>query len=176
MNSGRSIVLYAVGSSLLVDVEETCRRLRVTIAAAIRNVAGAQWLCDTTVLREAVDIDAGLLAIPCLVPLFNPFNRHQATREAVGRGFSIAPPLVDPSAVVASSTTIGSGAYVNAGVVIGAAGCADRRWRDYFAKDRDWRWMHHRGRCGCHQECSRRIAKCRQSGKACSRRFAIARW
>src|SRR5215831_3159998 len=121
MNSGRSIVLYAVGSSLLVDVEETCRRLRVTIAAAIRNVVGAQWLRDSTVLREAVDIDAGLLAIPCLVPLFNPFNRHQATREAVRRGFSIAPPLVDPTAVVASSTTIGLGAYVNAGVVIGAA-------------------------------------------------------
>ena len=118
----RSIVLYAAGSPLVADVEESCRRLGVTIAAAVRNVAGAHYLLDASLLREAEDIEPALLRVPCIVPLFTPSNRDQATREAAARGFTIAPALVDPTAIVAPSTVIGQGSYVNAGAVIGAAG------------------------------------------------------
>ena len=41
--------------------------------------------------------------------------------EAIGLGFAIAPALVDPTAIVASSAQLGDGSYLNAGVVIGAA-------------------------------------------------------
>lgn len=122
MSETRAIVLYAVGSPLVADVEESCRRLGVTVAAAVRNVAGTHYLLDATVLRETADIDASLLGIPCLVPLFTPANCNQAAREAIGRGFAIAAALLDPTATIASSTRIGPGSYVNAGAVIGAAG------------------------------------------------------
>jgi sugar O-acyltransferase (sialic acid O-acetyltransferase NeuD family) len=121
MTEGRAIVLYAVGSPLVADVEESCRRLRVTIAAAIANVPGPHYLLDPSVLRAVADIDAALLRFACVVPLFTPANRYLAAKEAAARGFNMTPALVDPTAVVASSTTIASGSYVNAGAVIGAA-------------------------------------------------------
>lgn len=121
MSEARSIVLYAVGSPLVADVEESCRRLGITIAAAVKNVTGTHYLLDASVLRDVADIEATLLRIPCVVPLFTPSNRYQAAREAVAHGFTIAPALIDPTAIVASSTAIGPGSYVNAGTVIGAA-------------------------------------------------------
>jgi sugar O-acyltransferase (sialic acid O-acetyltransferase NeuD family) len=117
----RSIVLYAVGSPFAADVEESCHRLRITVAGAVKNVACAHYLLDESVLRELADLDAGLLEIPCVVPLFTPSNRYNATREATARGFTIAPALIDPTAILASSTVVGIGSYVNAGTVIGAA-------------------------------------------------------
>lgn len=122
MTSARSIVLYAVGSPLVADVEESCRRLGVVIVGAVRNTNGAHYLLDPSVLRDLADLDAVLLRVPCVVPLFTPTNRDQAAREAMARGFAIAPALVDPTAIVASSTALGCGSYVNAGAVIGAAG------------------------------------------------------
>ena len=121
MTATGSIVLYAVGSPLVADVEETCRRLGLTVAGAVRNVDGAHCLLDASALREVADVDAALLRVPCIVPLFTPANRRRAVGEAIARGFAIAPPLVDPTAVVASSAELGDGSYLNAGVVIGAA-------------------------------------------------------
>jgi sugar O-acyltransferase (sialic acid O-acetyltransferase NeuD family) len=121
MTGTGSIVLYAVGSPLVADVEETCRRLGVAIAGAVRNVDGAHCLLDASVLRELADVDAPLRRVSCIVPLFSPANRRRAVGEAIGRGFAIAPALVDPTAIVASSAQLGDGSYLNAGVVVGAA-------------------------------------------------------
>jgi sugar O-acyltransferase (sialic acid O-acetyltransferase NeuD family) len=126
MTGMRSIVLYAVGSPLVADVEETCRRLGVVVAGAVRNIASAHCLLDDSALRELADIDEALLRVPCSVPLFAPANRHRAAAEAMRRGFSIAPALVDPTAIVASSARCGDGSYVNAGTVIGASACLGR--------------------------------------------------
>ena len=58
MTETRSIVLYGVGSPLAVDVEESCRRLSIAIAGAVKNVAGAHYLLDASVVREVADLDA----------------------------------------------------------------------------------------------------------------------
>jgi sugar O-acyltransferase (sialic acid O-acetyltransferase NeuD family) len=121
MAEARAIVLYAVGSPLAADVEESCRRLDITIAGAVKNVTCAHYLRDASVVRELADLDPALLRIPCIIPLFTPHNRNNATREATTRGFTIAPALIDPTAILASSTEVGIGSYVNAGTVIGAA-------------------------------------------------------
>jgi sugar O-acyltransferase (sialic acid O-acetyltransferase NeuD family) len=121
MTEARSVVLFGVGSPLAVDVEESCRRLRIAIAGAVKNVAGPHYLLDASVVRDLASLDAALLRIPCIVPLFTPFNRDKATREAKTLGFAIASALIDPTAILASSTSIGTGSYVNAGAVIGAA-------------------------------------------------------
>ena len=93
MTKTSAIVLYAVGSPLVAEVEETCSRLGVTIAAAVKNVAGAHYLRQASALREPADLDAAIFRIPCLVPLFTPHNRDTATREAMARGFKINPAL-----------------------------------------------------------------------------------
>jgi hypothetical protein len=80
----------------VADVEESCRRLGVAIVGAVRNIDGAHYLIDPSVLRDLADIDAALLRFPCLVPLFTPGQRYKAAREATGRGFAIAPALVWP--------------------------------------------------------------------------------
>lgn len=121
MRHERSIVLYAVGSPMIADVEESCRRLGVTIAAAVKNVAGPHYLLDASVLLDADQIEPALLRFPCIIPLLTPASRRSAAQEAVARGFTIAPAVVDPTAIVASSAEIDAGSYVNAGVVIGAS-------------------------------------------------------
>jgi sugar O-acyltransferase (sialic acid O-acetyltransferase NeuD family) len=126
MTAPRSIVLYAVGSPLAAEVEETCRRLQITIVAAVKNVAGAHYLLGESVLRELANLDAAHLKIPCVIPLFSPFNRYKATEEATARGFTMAPALIDPTAILASSTVVGIGTYINAGTVIGAAARIDK--------------------------------------------------
>jgi len=115
-----AIVLYAVGSPLVAEVAETCSRLGVTIAAAVKNLTGAHYLRQASLLREPADLDAAIFRIPCIVPLFTPRNRDSATREAMAHGFKIAPALIDPTAILASSTEVGIGSYINAGTVIGA--------------------------------------------------------
>ena len=126
MTAARSIVLYAVGSPLAAEVEETCRRLQIAIVAGVKNVAGAHYLLNDCVLRELAKLDAAHLEIPCIIPLFSPSNRYKATVEATARGFTIAPPLIDPTAILASSTVVGIGSYINAGTVIGAAAHIDK--------------------------------------------------
>lgn len=122
-----SLVLFGVGSPLIVEYEETCRRLGIVIVAAVRNRAGEVFLSPGPRLVEAGLIDAGLLEVACLCPLFTPGNRRVACEEADRLGFSFAPALVDPHAVVARSSEIGAGSYVNAGAVVGAAGRIGRQ-------------------------------------------------
>jgi hypothetical protein len=92
MTKTPAIVLYAVGSPLVVEVEETCSRLGITIAAAVKNVAGAHYLREASALREPADLDAAIFRIPCLVPLFTPHNRDTATREAMATAALISIP------------------------------------------------------------------------------------
>jgi sugar O-acyltransferase (sialic acid O-acetyltransferase NeuD family) len=121
MTEVRSIVLYAVGSPFVSEVEESCHRLSIAIAGAVKNFAGIHYLLDASVMCGLDSLRPALLRIPCIVPLFTPSNRYYALREAAACGFSIAPALIDPTAIVASSTVFGKGSYVNAGAVIGAA-------------------------------------------------------
>jgi hypothetical protein len=46
MAEARAIVLYAVGSPLAADVEESCRRLDITIAGAVKT-SRARIICAT---------------------------------------------------------------------------------------------------------------------------------
>src|SRR5579871_2806870 len=121
MKDARSIVLYAIGSPIVADVEESCRRLGVTITAAVKNFAGPHYLLDASMLVDVAEIPPAVLQSPCIIPLFTPNNRRLAAQEAIARGFSIAAALVDPTAIVAASAAMEAGSYINAGVVIGAA-------------------------------------------------------
>ena len=115
------IVIYGVGSPLVVDAEETCARLGIRVAAAIRNVEGESHIVSGVPIVDAGDATDELRKCPVVVPLFTPGFRWSALEDARRRGFASAATIVDPTSVVASSTILGEGVYVNAGVTIGGA-------------------------------------------------------
>lgn len=113
------IVIYGVGSPLAIDAEESCQRLRRRIVAGIRNVEGPSYVSPKVTVIAAAE--AGYEARSCeiVLPLFTPGHRHAARQDAQKRGFGPPATLIDPTAVIASSATVGAGVYINAGVLVG---------------------------------------------------------
>jgi UDP-3-O-[3-hydroxymyristoyl] glucosamine N-acyltransferase len=113
------IVLFAAGSPVAAELEESCARLGWPILAAYRNRPGRVWTSEAIAV---VDVDAAtVLRAPVLLPLFTPANRQVALDEARGLGATHFPALIDPTAIVPRALAAGEGAYVNAGCTIGAA-------------------------------------------------------
>ena len=115
------LVLFGIGSTVVAEYEETCRRLGYRVAAGVRNRPGAVHLDGATPVVERERVRTELLAIPCVCPLFGPANRRIAVGEALAAGFVFADALIDPTAIVASTSAFGRGTFVNAGSVIGAS-------------------------------------------------------
>ena len=118
--SPRAIVLFATGSPVLVEVEESLHRAGVGIAAGVSNREGVDYLSDPALLVGAAFAGAALKALPFLIPLFTPANRRAASREAAALGFDRPYRLIDPTTIVPRALSIGAGGYVNAGCVLGA--------------------------------------------------------
>jgi hypothetical protein len=116
-----SIVLYGSTSSIIVDVEETCARLGLAIAAIVKNVAGDDFALSGAPVVAPDELPALLKSLPFAVPIFGPAHRRDASEDAHRRGFERAATLIDPTATVAVSASIAPGSYVNSGVVIGGA-------------------------------------------------------
>lgn len=115
------VVLFGSNSSLIVDVEETCARLGMPIAAIVKNQDGDDHALQRGLLVWASDLPHGLTAHPYLVPIFTPGHRLAASRDAASHGFTTMATLTDPTSVVPPSCTIGAGSYVNAGAIFGGA-------------------------------------------------------
>jgi hypothetical protein len=118
----QGVVIYGVGSAVVVDVEESLERAGLPVLAAVRNVPGEAYLLDQRTLVELSDLSAGLTAHPFVVPMFVPGNRQKAAHEATSRGFLHPYSLVDPSVASPRSLEFGHGLYVNTGCSLGAAG------------------------------------------------------
>jgi acetyltransferase-like isoleucine patch superfamily enzyme len=116
-----SVVLFGCGSRMIVDVEESCARLGLEIAAIVKNFEGPDYALSPGRIVKAHDLDAAIRGCQYSVPFFTPGHRFAAHRDADARGFSSAATIVDPTAVVANSTTIGPGTYVNSAATIGGA-------------------------------------------------------
>jgi sugar O-acyltransferase (sialic acid O-acetyltransferase NeuD family) len=116
------IVIFGVGSPLAIDLEESCGRLGIEIIAAIRNVPGVSFVSDKQRVVEIDSLDSALMAIPFALPMFTPNHRRTALADALTRGFTQGATIIDPTSVVASSTILGEGSYINAGCTIGGAG------------------------------------------------------
>jgi sugar O-acyltransferase (sialic acid O-acetyltransferase NeuD family) len=115
------IVIYGIGSPIVADVAETCLRLKLHVAAWIRNVDGPDFAPAGAAVTAVGDVPLELRAHAFVVPQFTPGHRHAARNDAQSRGFAKAATLIDPTAVVASSAEIAEGGYVNSLANIGAA-------------------------------------------------------
>lgn len=115
------IVLFGTGSTVIVDFEESARRIGLTIVAGVRNRPGDCHLSpgfDAVAIEQLTD---ALRMLPFLVPLFTPAHRQTAALEAADAGFLRAASLVDPTAAVPDGLVLGDGSYVSAGCTIGGA-------------------------------------------------------
>jgi UDP-3-O-[3-hydroxymyristoyl] glucosamine N-acyltransferase len=115
------IVIYGVGSPIVVDFEESLARAGIPVAAAVRNHPGTVRLLDQTRLIERSGLTADMLALPFLAPFFTPANRQKVVQEASLAGFTLGFSLIDPSVPALRSLVHGQGLYVNAGCTLGAA-------------------------------------------------------
>lgn len=120
------ILLFGVGSPLVAEYEETCRRLGWEISVAVKNVEADTYCSQASVIKRVEGLTDVDRYIPFLAPLFTPGNRRFAVEQALELGLVEASAMVDPTAVIAESTQIGLGSYVNAGCVIGAQGSFGR--------------------------------------------------
>lgn len=118
---GKSLILFAAGSSVIVEVEETCRRLGLEVAAVVRNVPGARFALAADRVIEPAEITRAHIDLPVVIPLFGPGHRQSALKDARRLGFTSFATLVDPTAIVAASAQLGAGVYVNAGATLGGA-------------------------------------------------------
>ena len=115
------IILFGIGSPVVVDVEESLHRTGMRIAAGVQNRPVQSQLLDSVPLVNADSIPAELLAMPFLVPLFSPGNRRTAAEEAGRSGLKTPFTLIDPTAIVPRHMSLGVGSYVNAGCVLGGS-------------------------------------------------------
>ena len=114
------VILFGIGSPLVVEHVETCRRLGWSIVAAVKNREGEVYFDDYRRIVDADAVDAAMRAYPCLCPLFAPANRALATREAKALGFRFDRVLIDPHVITSPTSHIGTGSFINTGCIIGA--------------------------------------------------------
>lgn len=117
----KPIVLFGAGSPLIVDYEETCDRLAVTVASIIRNIACEDMALNADKIIAVADMPPELLSLPFAIPLFSPANRRSAYRQASALGVASFATLIDPTAIVPHHLDVAQGTFVNAGVVLGAS-------------------------------------------------------
>ena len=117
----QGVVIYGVGSPIVVEFEESIRRAGLSIAWAVKNVPGDVHLINSNVLIELSELTLKITNHPHLIPLFSPGNRQNAALEAKARGFTSPFSLIDPSVETPQTLKHGAGLYVNSGCSLGAA-------------------------------------------------------
>lgn len=109
-----ALVLFGVGSTIVVDFEESLHRAGLTIAAGIRNREGPCHLSPGERVLTPGEMGAEVLRLPYLVPLFTPGHRQEAAREAARCGLRDPFSLIDPTAAAPRQFDLGPGSYINA--------------------------------------------------------------
>jgi hypothetical protein len=116
--NGKEIILFGVKSPLTVDYEETILRTGLELTAAV-SVSSEVRLWRRDKLRPLSDCENGKCRGRFVACAFTPSNRRKLSDLATQNGYEPFPALIDPTAVVAESTRIGAGTFINAGAVLG---------------------------------------------------------
>lgn len=113
------MILFGVRSPIVVEYEETCSRLRLSVTAAV-SVSGVPRLLDTSRLVDWEAFRTAPVDDSFIACAFSPVRRSELSVLAGSIGLARSAALIDPSAVIARSVRAGPGSFINAGVVIGA--------------------------------------------------------
>ena len=114
------IVLFGVKSPAVVEYEESLARAGISLRAGV-SLGGPVRLLNRKASVEIDKLPASLVGAPCLPCAFLPIARKDLAGRAEDVGLKLSEALVDPASVVASSSRLGKGTYVNAGTIIGGA-------------------------------------------------------
>jgi sugar O-acyltransferase (sialic acid O-acetyltransferase NeuD family) len=115
------VVLYGIGSPLVVDAEESCARAGIEIVAGVRNIDGAVHVSESVRILSLAELTDAERACRVLIAMFTPGHRRAAFEDALRAGFSRAATVVDPTSVMARSAQVGDGIFINAGCVVAGA-------------------------------------------------------
>jgi len=116
----KEVIIYGVGSPLLVDYEESLARAELEICMAVENVPGKCWLTEGPPLVKPHSIAPTYFKLPFLVPIFTPAYRQLAALEAKELGFTEPLNLIDRSVSIPRALEVEHGLYINSGCSIGA--------------------------------------------------------
>jgi sugar O-acyltransferase (sialic acid O-acetyltransferase NeuD family) len=114
-------VIFAVGSPLVVDLEESLHRAGIEVRVAIHNIDGPHYFSGDAPVLAASGLPRAITATPFMAPLFTPAHRQSAVLQARALGFGRALTLVDPTTPAPRSLTLGEGCWINSACSLGAA-------------------------------------------------------
>lgn len=120
------IVLFGAGSPVIVDVEESCRRLGLGIRAIVQNTHGPIWTQNPSLVVSLDRTSRNVFDSEVLVPLFRPVNRRTAVAQIKSIRAARFASVIDPTSICPANLSLGEGVYVNAGCAIGACSALGR--------------------------------------------------
>lgn len=117
-----SVALFGIRSPLLPDYEDCFDRLGLEISIAVRADSLRPRLLGHKTVIDLADLSSAHHGLAFIACAFNPYRRDELVRLALAARMVAAKAIVDPTSIVATSTRLGDGTFVNAGSVIGSAG------------------------------------------------------
>lgn len=125
MSAAQDWIVYAARTAYTAEVQAIIERRGEYVAAFVDNLDdGPQPLRSSATIPPS-ELLVDHRSAPVVVPLITPGFRFLAVQDARKRGLDRFVPLVDPTAVVATTASIRNGAVVNAAAVIGANSLLD---------------------------------------------------
>jgi sugar O-acyltransferase (sialic acid O-acetyltransferase NeuD family) len=114
------MILFGVRTPLVVDYEESCRRLGIEIAAGI-SVSGTPRMLERSRIVTLDKLEESEVRAQFITCAFSSTRRRELCQLAVSAKLQAADALIDPTAILPKSVRVGVGTFINAGAVLGGA-------------------------------------------------------
>ncbi|MGI9464119.1 MAG: hypothetical protein ACR2OM_09270 [Aestuariivirgaceae bacterium] len=112
------VVLLGAEDPLSTDVLETLARSNIKVVSAVLMGPPKWEVAPVSVVLQHDEVSAMLAKSPAVVGAHAPQARRSVRNVGEAAGFKEFATIIDPSAVVARSSNIAEGVYVNAGAII----------------------------------------------------------
>jgi len=105
---------------------DSLRRLEWAVRGGVQNVKSDYRPAQLDLIVSPDGIPAEWLELPAVLPLVTPGHRASLERDARANGFTAFATVIDPTAKVSSTATIGEGTVVTMAATISAAATLGR--------------------------------------------------
>ena len=119
----KKAVLFGAGSSIIVDIEETCLRCKIEVVAIVSNYNCKSHAIHSEKIIALENYDPEFKKYSFVFPLFTPGHRKYAHEQAKALGARRFDPIVDPTAITPISLDISEGVFINSGAILGGKSC-----------------------------------------------------
>jgi len=112
------LLVYGCRSRYAAEVAEILGRLEYAAVRYVDNLPAGPDLPPVSPVVGVHELEPPDRETGIAVPVFAPGHRKRVVDECVDRGYTRFPAIVDPTAVVASSSDLGDGSMLNALAVV----------------------------------------------------------